>query len=255
MVLFDKLVGRKCWVRFAQALREPVNQLWLAGGRVGDPDVYGDIHVVDGAKGGAFLYAAGVAHLDDIEVRMFGNVCFEAVPETANLLPVLGDMSVRQVDPPLREGDKVRLSNLRVKGDGHRSPSKNVDSDHILDVGSMFVKGSHTSTGGPRSEEAAQPPIQFAYFWYTLGVIGVRLPPEAAHQDGKETRDMPRFNVDFSDEATAVLDELAAKQGTTKSDVIRRAIALQKWFEETRDAGSKVLVELPDGRQREIVPL
>lgn len=66
---------------------------------------------------------------------------------------------------------------------------------------------------------------------------------------------MPRFNVDFSDQATAVLDELAAQQGTTKADIIRRAIALQKWFEDTRDSGSKIIVELPDGRQREVVPI
>jgi predicted transcriptional regulator len=71
----------------------------------------------------------------------------------------------------------------------------------------------------------------------------------------KGPENMPRFNVDFSDEATAVLDELATKQGATKSDIIRKAIALQRWFEETREAGAKVLVELPDGRLREIVPL
>ena len=66
---------------------------------------------------------------------------------------------------------------------------------------------------------------------------------------------MPRFNVDFSDEANAVLDKMAARHNTTKADMIRRAIALQKWFDETRDSDSKIIVELDDGRQREIIPI
>ncbi len=65
---------------------------------------------------------------------------------------------------------------------------------------------------------------------------------------------MSRFNVDFSDEASAVLDELARRQNTTKAEVIRRAINLEKWFADTTASGAKVLVE-KDGRTREIVKL
>ena len=66
---------------------------------------------------------------------------------------------------------------------------------------------------------------------------------------------VPRFNVDFTPEALAVLDELAARQNTTKAEVLRRAIALEKWFTETTDKGSKIIVEDDQGRMREIVKL
>jgi len=65
---------------------------------------------------------------------------------------------------------------------------------------------------------------------------------------------MARFNVDFSDEAVAVLDELARRQKTTKAEVLRRAINLEKWFADTVADGGKLIVE-KDGRQREIVKL
>jgi predicted transcriptional regulator len=65
---------------------------------------------------------------------------------------------------------------------------------------------------------------------------------------------MSRFNVDFSDEAAAVLEELARRQNTTKAEVLRRAINLEKWFADTTADGGKVLVE-KDGQTREIVKL
>ena len=64
---------------------------------------------------------------------------------------------------------------------------------------------------------------------------------------------MPRFNVDFNEEATRVLEDLADAQGTTKADVLRKAIALEKWFNETLQSGSKIVVEAPDGKLREIL--
>lgn len=64
---------------------------------------------------------------------------------------------------------------------------------------------------------------------------------------------MARFNVDFSDEATAILDELAKRQNSTKAEVIRKAIALEKWFNDTTANGSKIVVEAPDGKLREVI--
>lgn len=66
---------------------------------------------------------------------------------------------------------------------------------------------------------------------------------------------MPRFNVDFSDEAIAVLEDLSRKEGTTKAEILRRAIALEKWFQDTTSSGSKIVVEEPNGRVREILKL
>jgi predicted transcriptional regulator len=65
---------------------------------------------------------------------------------------------------------------------------------------------------------------------------------------------MARFNIEFSDEAAAALEELAAKQNTSKAEVIRKALSLEKWFNETTAGGAKILVE-SDGRVREILKL
>ena len=74
------------------------------------------------------------------------------------------------------------------------------------------------------------------------------------HRKGELGAIMSRFNVDFSDEAAAVLEELARRQNTTKAEVLRRAINLEKWFADTTAGGGKVLVE-KDGQTREIVKL
>jgi predicted transcriptional regulator len=66
---------------------------------------------------------------------------------------------------------------------------------------------------------------------------------------------MPRLNVEFSDEINAALEELAARQATTKAEVLRRSIALGKWLQDTKDEKSRILVERPDGQVREILPL
>jgi hypothetical protein len=63
-----------------------------------------------------------------------------------------------------------------------------------------------------------------------------------------------RFNVNFSDAAYKDLNTLAERKGKNMSEVLRDAIALERWFDETRSSGNKVLVEQPDGRIREVVP-
>jgi hypothetical protein len=63
-----------------------------------------------------------------------------------------------------------------------------------------------------------------------------------------------RFNVNFSEGAYRDLNTLAQSKGKTMSEVLRDSIALERWFDETRREGSKVLVEQPDGRIREVVP-
>ena len=64
---------------------------------------------------------------------------------------------------------------------------------------------------------------------------------------------VPRFNVDFSPEALAVLDDLASRASTTKAEVLRRAIALEKWFITTTDRGGKIIVRNPDGTEQELL--
>jgi predicted CopG family antitoxin len=62
-----------------------------------------------------------------------------------------------------------------------------------------------------------------------------------------------RVNVNFSDDAYRQLTELAQRKGKTVSDLLRDAIALERWFDDTRREGSRVLVER-EGKVREIIP-
>jgi len=62
-----------------------------------------------------------------------------------------------------------------------------------------------------------------------------------------------RINVNFSARAYMTLEQLARQSGKSMSEVLRDAIALKAWFEQTRAEGGHVLVERPDGNIREIV--
>jgi predicted DNA-binding protein len=62
-----------------------------------------------------------------------------------------------------------------------------------------------------------------------------------------------RVNVNFSEGAYNDLDSLAKRHGKTKAEVLRDAIALERWFDEVRREGNRVLVER-DGEVREIIP-
>lgn len=62
-----------------------------------------------------------------------------------------------------------------------------------------------------------------------------------------------RVNVNFSDQAYRTLEALATRTGRSMSDVLRDAIALKSWFEQTRAEGGHVLVELPNGKVREVI--
>jgi hypothetical protein len=63
-----------------------------------------------------------------------------------------------------------------------------------------------------------------------------------------------RINVNFSESAYNALEELAQAQDKSMSEVLRDAIALEKWFYETHEDGGRVLVEDKGGRSREIIP-
>jgi hypothetical protein len=62
-----------------------------------------------------------------------------------------------------------------------------------------------------------------------------------------------RVNVNFSEEAYDELTDLAQRRGKTVSDLLRDAIALERWFDETKRDGGRVLVER-DGHVREVIP-
>lgn len=72
-------------------------------------------------------------------------------------------------------------------------------------------------------------------------------------EEGKKGRATRRVNVYFSDDAYESLTEIAQRKGKSISDVLRDALALEKWYEDTKEEGGRVLVERDNGQLREIV--
>jgi hypothetical protein len=64
---------------------------------------------------------------------------------------------------------------------------------------------------------------------------------------------MQKLTLTLSDKDYQAIEELAKKTEVSKTDVVRRAIDLAQWYETERAAGSKILVERPDGKLREVV--
>jgi len=62
-----------------------------------------------------------------------------------------------------------------------------------------------------------------------------------------------RVNVNFSPSAYSTLEKLAEEKGKTMSEVLRDAIALEKWVTDLTKDGGAILVERPDGKVREII--
>jgi predicted DNA-binding protein len=62
-----------------------------------------------------------------------------------------------------------------------------------------------------------------------------------------------RVNVNFSPEAYSTLERLAQEKGKTMSEVLRDAIALEKWLTDVSKEGAHILVEKPDGKVRELL--
>jgi len=68
----------------------------------------------------------------------------------------------------------------------------------------------------------------------------------ATREDGR------RVHVNFTPSAYQTLEELAHSKGKTVSETLRDAIALEKYFEDTRREGGRILVER-NGEIRELI--
>jgi predicted CopG family antitoxin len=62
-----------------------------------------------------------------------------------------------------------------------------------------------------------------------------------------------RVNVNFSEDAYEELAQIAKRRKKNVSDVVREAIAFEKWYQDTVDSGDHVLVERKNGRVQEVV--
>jgi len=61
-----------------------------------------------------------------------------------------------------------------------------------------------------------------------------------------------RMSVNMSNEVGAIIKDLAARQGVSVTEVVRRSFATEMWREEVVRSGGKVLVELESGRVRQV---
>lgn len=52
---------------------------------------------------------------------------------------------------------------------------------------------------------------------------------------------MAKLNIQFDEEMDKMLEELAEKKGTTKAEIIRRALAIYKYVEEETRGGKRRL--------------
>ena len=67
----------------------------------------GNVHVVDGLERRALCDASGMQHLDEVEVRVRGDVCFELVAQPADLLPMRLRVLALEVYPVVGERGDV----------------------------------------------------------------------------------------------------------------------------------------------------
>ena len=63
-----------------------------------------------------------------------------------------------------------------------------------------------------------------------------------------------RININLSDKAFEELQELSGRKGKNMSEILRDALALEKWFQDTQDDGDNILVENTDtGTARHVI--
>ena len=67
------------------------------------------------------------------------------------------------------------------------------------------------------------------------------------------TTEMKRISLNIAPQVYEQLEGLANKRGKTVTGVIRDALALEAWFDRTREEGGRVLLDC-NGEVREIVP-
>jgi predicted transcriptional regulator len=64
---------------------------------------------------------------------------------------------------------------------------------------------------------------------------------------------MPKLTVEFNDKMNDILEQLAEEKGTTKVDVLRRAIALYKYLDGEQKDGSRVSITRDNTIVKDIV--
>jgi hypothetical protein len=58
---------------------------------------------------------------------------------------------------------------------------------------------------------------------------------------------MPKLTVEFNDKMNEILDQLANEKGTTKVDVLRRAVALYRYLDSEQNPEENKRVSITQG--------
>lgn len=61
-----------------------------------------------------------------------------------------------------------------------------------------------------------------------------------------------RISAIFAESTYKALEDIAARKGATMAEVLRDAIALEKWVQDTRDEGGRILIER-NGKVQELL--
>src|SRR5579872_6198675 len=62
-----------------------------------------------------------------------------------------------------------------------------------------------------------------------------------------------KVTVNLTPEDVETLNAIAAKRGVTKTEVLRRALAMEKFLDESADSGEKILLQSPDNSVRQLL--
>ncbi len=69
----------------------------------------------------------------------------------------------------------------------------------------------------------------------------------------EEERAAHEIRVRFSDDAYKQLEEISERTGKSIPEILRDALALEKWYEDAIRGGHRVLVERDNGQLHELV--
>jgi hypothetical protein len=65
---------------------------------------------------------------------------------------------------------------------------------------------------------------------------------ERTRDNGRKGDAMPRISANLSKEVVSAIEELARRNNISKTEVIRRAVAMEKFLEDQKARGADVLV-------------
>ena len=64
---------------------------------------------------------------------------------------------------------------------------------------------------------------------------------------------MAKFNLEFSDNASKTLEQIAKTHKASKTDIVRQALNVYAFLEDARCNGGKIYVESANGEKQQII--